>query len=78
MSGLTGNYKVHGLVDDDTGKAWEAWTAQHGPSKASILEALGRRMRAHLDGATDPLLDDLIVAAFKIGAARRRRGGRHE
>lgn len=67
---------VHAYLEDAQHEVWHAVAEEEGISLSGLLEALAMDMKAHPphEGG-HPRWTDLVRAARKIDAQRRRRGG---
>ncbi len=75
MADDTSRRALHAYVSDDAHDKWHGFAAEQGVSVSAILEALAPQLNAEA-GDDQPVsdgLDNVVKAARKIDAARRRR-----
>ena len=76
MSQDNGRKALHAYVSDDAHDQWHGFAAEQGVSVSAILEALAPELDVDSERAGDNMrqrLDDVVKAARKIDAQRRRR-----
>lgn len=76
MSQDNGRKALHAYVSDEAHDQWHGFAAEQGVSVSAILEALAPELDLDGDRANDNVrqrLDDVVKAARKIDAQRRRR-----
>jgi hypothetical protein len=64
---------IHAHVSDAAHDAWHDFAANNGVSVSAMIEALAPCLKANPSSMT---LQDVVMAARKIDAARRRSRGR--
>jgi hypothetical protein len=66
---------LHAYLSREAHDAWHDFAAEQGVSVSGLLEASGRNLAPVVDGSAEPVQEqlDLVDAARKIDAARRRR-----
>ncbi|MGH1502630.1 MAG: hypothetical protein ACRBI6_03685 [Acidimicrobiales bacterium] len=76
MSNDTGRKALHAYVSDDAHEQWHGFAAEQGVSVSAVLEALAPELDLEQFDGEQPLtsrLDEVVRAARKIDAQRRRR-----
>lgn len=76
MSKDTGRKALHAYVSDDAHEQWHGFAAEQGVSVSAVLEALAPELEIDGTSPAEPLttrLDEVVRAARKIDAQRRRR-----
>ena len=75
MSQDNGRKALHAYVSDDAHDQWHGFAAEQGVSVSAILEALAPELDidSERDDKMSQRLDDVVKAARKIDAQRRRR-----
>ncbi len=76
MSNDTGRKALHAYVSDDAHEQWHGFAAEQGVSVSAVLEALAPELDLEQLDGEQPLtsrLDEVVRAARKIDAQRRRR-----
>jgi hypothetical protein len=69
-----GRKALHAYVSDDAHDCWHSFAAEQGVSVSAVLEALAGELQAISSTATmAERLDEVVRAARKIDAQRRRR-----